>query len=98
MLDRELTLSTVGDARGRLMQAFDGAQLVEIDVSAVETCDLAGAQLLVAALKTAQQSGLRIAMAPGGNAALTRTLSRAGLTEAYEALVAACAADAEGAQ
>ena len=49
MLDRELTLSTVGDARGRLMHAFDGAQLVEIDVSAVETCDLAGAQLLVAA-------------------------------------------------
>jgi hypothetical protein len=57
----------------------------------VTECDLSGAQLIVAALKSAEQAGKQVRLTPPTSGVLALTLSRAGLTEAYDELVAACA-------
>lgn len=86
-----LTVRAIGECRTQLLDAFSRGGAIHIDCTAVMECDLSGAQLIVAALKTAERDGKRVRLAPPTSGVLTRTLSRAGLTEAYEELVAACA-------
>jgi anti-anti-sigma regulatory factor len=88
-----LTLQTVQDGAARLREAYAQGGPIEIDCAAADECDLSGAQLIIAALKTADRDGRQVRLVPPSSGALQRTLSRAGLTETYEGLVAACAQD-----
>lgn len=65
----ELTFQTAADIRVSLMDAFERvAEALRIDVSDVETFDLAGAQLLYAAARTAEERGIALTVQYGGNA------------------------------
>ncbi|MFA5599975.1 MAG: STAS domain-containing protein [Phenylobacterium sp.] len=83
-----LTLRTVEEAHTRLLEALAEPGDLTIDCAAVAEVDLCGAQLLVSAAKTAaaENRGVRLTWPSSG--ALQRTLSRAGLVEAFERLLA----------
>ncbi|HWA61722.1 MAG TPA: STAS domain-containing protein [Caulobacteraceae bacterium] len=94
-LDGALTLRTVAAAQGRIAAALAKGGRLRLDCAGLEEVDLAGAQLIVAALKTARTAGAPMEVAPPTSGALQRTLSRAGLVEAFESLCATGAASAE---
>jgi anti-anti-sigma regulatory factor len=82
-----LTLRTVEDAFVRLEAALSEPGDLEIDCAAVSDVDLSGAQLLVSAAKTAVGEGRGVRVIWPSSGALQRTLSRAGLVEAFERLL-----------
>lgn len=83
-----LTLRTVEQAHARLLAALSQPGTLRIDCAAAADIDLSGAQLLVSAAKTAVSEGRRIDVIWPTSGALQRTLSRAGLVELFERLLA----------
>lgn len=96
-LGGELTLQTSEAVRAQLVGAFAERRGVIIDCAAVEACDLSGAQVIISALRTATREGQQAQVAPSISRALVDVLSRAGLTETFEALTVACAGGPEDA-
>lgn len=90
-LGGELTLQTAEAARAQLAKALAERRGVVIDCASVETCDLSGAQVIVSALRTATREAQPVRIVPSTSGVLANVLSRAGLTETFEALSAACA-------
>lgn len=65
----ELSFQTAADICGSLMDAFERVSgELRIDVSEVDSFDLAGAQLLYAAARTAEERGIDLTVEYGGNA------------------------------
>lgn len=96
-LGGDLTLQMSEAVRAQLAGALAERRGVIIDCAAVESCDLSGAQLIISALRTAMRSGQPARIAHPTSGALAEVLSRAGLTEAFEALTSACAGGPEAA-
>lgn len=68
-IEDELSFQTAADIRVSLMEAFERASNeLRIDVSAVGSFDLAGAQLLYAAARTAEDRGIELTVEYGANA------------------------------
>jgi anti-anti-sigma regulatory factor len=81
-----LTLRTIVDARDRLLRALSENASIVIDCSAAAEIDLSGAQLILAALKSAARSGKQISFDPPMPPALRSLLAAAGLADAFENL------------
>jgi anti-anti-sigma factor len=65
----ELTFQTAADIRAALLKAFDAAdEALVVDLSAVESFDLCGVQLLYAAARTADERGVALRIDYGANA------------------------------
>lgn len=58
LLEGELTIRNIGEIRGLLAGALDGASPLLIDASRVTIADTAGIQLLIAFLQAAEMRGL----------------------------------------
>jgi ABC-type transporter Mla MlaB component len=68
-IEDELSFQTVADLRVSLMEALERASSeLRINVSAVGSFDLAGAQLLYAAARTAEDRGIELTVEYGENA------------------------------
>jgi anti-anti-sigma factor len=52
-----LTFQTVGENRDRILQALEAGGDIILDLSGIESIDLAGAQMLVSAHKAAEAGG-----------------------------------------
>jgi anti-anti-sigma regulatory factor len=85
-LSEAVTLRTVEGLRVKVLDALSQHSAVEIDCTGATEVDLSGAQLLMAALKSAHRSGKSVTIVPPTSGVLRRALSRAGLTEAFESL------------
>jgi len=59
-----LDLYTVESAREALLQQFADKPRLEIDLDGVESCDVSGVQLLLAARRTAAVSGKSLSVHP----------------------------------
>jgi anti-anti-sigma regulatory factor len=81
-----LTLRTIVDAKARLLDALAANEAVVIDWSAATEVDVSGAQLLLAAFKSAAQAGKQIRFAPPTPAVLHSVIAASGLAEAFEDL------------
>jgi anti-anti-sigma regulatory factor len=81
-----MTIRSVEAMRTNLLEVFAQHAAIEIDCSAATEVDLSAVQLLVSALKSARRSGKAVSIMQPTSGALRRTLSRAGLTEAFESL------------
>jgi anti-anti-sigma regulatory factor len=68
-IEGDLSFGTAADIRTALLEAFEEARdRLRIDVSDVETIDLAGVQLLYAARRTADARGIDLEVEYGKNA------------------------------
>jgi anti-anti-sigma regulatory factor len=66
-IEGALNYERAGELRERLLETLDGASNVEVSLAGVSEIDLAGAQLLVSAHKSAQQRGIELAIDAGEN-------------------------------
>jgi len=75
---QSLSISGTGALQSVLVEAIDGPHDVVMDLSEVEQCDTASAQLIFAALQTAAKRGKRIRLA-AISPAVTSTFAFLGL-------------------
>lgn len=66
-LQGELTISHVGEIRNSLVEAFDSAERVTVDVSSTTDVDVAGVQLLCACQRTSTSRGKKMCLQLGDN-------------------------------
>jgi anti-anti-sigma regulatory factor len=66
-IEGALNYERASELRERLLETLDGASRVEVSLAGVSEIDLAGAQLLVSAHKSAQQRGIELAIDAGEN-------------------------------
>ena len=66
-LQGELTISHVGEIRNALVEAFDSAERVTVDVSSTTDVDVAGVQLLFACRRTSTAHGKKVCLRLGDN-------------------------------
>ena len=74
----ELTIPFAGEFRGALLEAFDAAERLIVDLEGVSTLDITGLQLLCAAHRTACARGKGFGVAGLSNSALTEAAGLAG--------------------
>ena len=64
---QELTISHVGEIKNSLLEAFDSAERVTVDVSSTTDVDVAGVQLLCACQRSSTAHGKKMCLRLGDN-------------------------------
>lgn len=75
--NEDLTIQGAARLRDALLSALAESEDVLLDCGAVEAVDLAGLQVLVAASKSAERRGRRLAFAEGGKSTALDAAARA---------------------
>ena len=78
MLAGELTIHHVRDLKSSLVEAFDNAEQVMVDVSATTAVDVAGVQLLCACHRFSRTRGKKMCLRLGGNTRFADFLEEVG--------------------
>ena len=78
VLSGEMTIQHVSDLQTSLVEAFDGAEQVTIDVSATTAVDVAGLQLLCACHRMSISHGQKMCLRIGGNGGFAKFLEEVG--------------------
>jgi len=76
-----VTIGSVSTDRLTLLKAFDSADPVVVDVSATETIDLAGFQLLVALVKEGIKRGVPVTLTGQLPVSLQEKIKKVGLSD-----------------
>lgn len=83
MVKGDMTISHVSDLKERLVDAFDKAGEVTVDVSASTAVDVAGVQLLTACHRFAVGRGLQMNLFFGENHRFLEFLDQVGLARDF---------------
>ena len=78
-LQGKLTISHVGEIKNALVEAFDSAERVTVDVSSTTDVDVAGVQLLCACLSSSTARGQKTCLKLGDNKRFAEFLEEIGL-------------------
>lgn len=78
-LQGELTIRSVGEFKNSLLEAFDSAEQVTVDVSSTTDVDVAGVQLLCACQRSSASRGKQMRLRLGDNKRFADFLAEIGL-------------------
>jgi anti-anti-sigma regulatory factor len=82
-IEGDMTIHHVVDLKDRLVEAFDKAERVTIDVSSAPAVDVAGVQLLCACQRFSIGRGKSMCLRLGGNTRFAQFLSDVGLAQDF---------------
>ena len=83
LVDGDMTINYIGDLKDRLVEAFDNAEQVTIDVSSATAVDVAGVQLLCACHRFSNGRGKKMCLRLGGNAQFSHFLNEVGFAKDF---------------
>lgn len=81
--DSDMTIAHVAELKKRLVEAFNEAEQVVIDVSAATSVDVAGVQLLCACHRYSCQNGKQMCVELGENAMFASFLDEVGFSRSF---------------
>ncbi len=83
LVEGDMTINHIGDLKGRLVEAFDNAEQVTVDVSSATAIDVAGLQLLCACHRFSAGRGKRMCLRIGENAQFEQFLVEVGFSRDF---------------
>lgn len=83
LVEGDLTINYVGVLKDRLIEAFDSAERVTVDVSTATAIDVAGLQLLCACLRFSTGRGKKMCLRFGKNARFLAFLDDVGFARDF---------------
>lgn len=78
-----MTINYIGDLKDRLVEAFENAERVTVDVSSVTAVDVAGVQLLCACHRFSNGRDKKMCLRLGGNAPFAQFLDEVGFAQDF---------------
>ena len=82
-IDGDLTVSEVASLKERILEAFDQAGAVTIDLSASGAVDIAGVQLLCASHRYAEKRRQTLTLRADGNPSFLELVRQAGMARSF---------------
>jgi anti-anti-sigma regulatory factor len=82
-VEGDMTINYIGDLKERLVEAFDGAERVIVDVSSATAVDVAGIQLLCACHRFSSGRGKKMCLRLGENAQFAQFLDEVGFAKDF---------------
>ena len=83
LVEGDLTINHIGDLKDSLVEAFDSAEQVIVDISAATAVDVAGVQLLCACLRFSSGRGKKMCLRVGENDEFTQFLDEVGFEQDF---------------
>ncbi|MCK4509148.1 MAG: STAS domain-containing protein [Desulfuromonadales bacterium] len=83
LVEGDMTINHIGDLKKRLVEAFDSAERVTVDVSSATAVDVAGIQLLCACHRFSSGRGKKMCLRLGENAKFAQFLDEVGFTKDF---------------
>ena len=83
LIDGDMTIHHIGDLKDRLVEAFENAKRVTVDVSAATSVDVAGVQLLYACHRFSTGRGKKMCLRLGNNDAFAQFLDEVGFAQDF---------------
>ena len=82
-VEGDMTINFISALKDRLLEAFDSAELVTVDVSATTAIDVAGVQLLGACQRFSTGRGKKMSLLLGNNTQFTDFLDEVGFAQDF---------------
>lgn len=82
-VDGDMTINHIGDLKERLVEAFESAEKVIVDVSAATAVDVAGLQLLCACHRFSSGRGKKMCLHLGENGGFSQFLDEVGFSQDF---------------
>lgn len=82
-VDGDMTINHIGDLKERLVEAFESAEKVIVDVSAATSVDVAGVQLLSACHRFSSGRGQKMCLRFGENGEFLQFLDEVGFSQDF---------------
>jgi anti-anti-sigma regulatory factor len=83
VVEGDMTINHIRDLKDRLVEAFDSAEQVTVDVSAATAIDVAGIQLLCACRRFSTGRGKRMCLQLGENVQFAEFLDEVGFARDF---------------
>lgn len=83
LVEGELTINHISALKDSLIEAFENAEQVVVDVSSTTGFDVAGIQLLTACQKFSDQRGKKMCLRVGGNEDFLHFLEDVGFSQDF---------------
>lgn len=83
LVEGDMTINYIGDLKERLVEAFDNAERVTVDVSAATAIDVAGVQLLYACRRFSIGRDKQMCLRVGGNTKFVQFLDEVGFAKDF---------------
>ncbi len=82
-VEGDMTINYIGELKERLVEAFDSAERVTVDVSSATAVDVAGVQLLCACHRFSNGRGKKMCLRLGENAKFAQFLDEVGFVKDF---------------
>jgi len=83
LVEGDMTINYIGDLKDRLVEAFESAERVTVDVSSVTSVDVAGVQLLCACHRFSSGRDKKMCLRLGENAPFAQFLDEVGFAQDF---------------
>lgn len=83
LVEGDVTINYINELKKSLLEAFEGAQRVTVDVSSATAVDVAGVQLLCASHRFSIGRGKKMCLQIGGNEQFSRFIDDVGIPQDF---------------
>ena len=83
LVEGDMTINHISALKDRLVEAFESAEQVVVDVSATTAIDVSGVQLLCACHRFSSGRGKKMCLRLGGNAQFSHFLNEVGFAKDF---------------
>lgn len=83
LVEGDMTINHISDLKDRLVEAFEAAEQVVVDVSTATAVDVAGVQLLCACHRFSSGRGKKMCLRVGGNSEFLQFIDEVGFSQDF---------------